>query len=868
MFKLRLFWLVLFVNAFFAFNQVYNFQYLTNQNGLPQSQAYTICFDQQQMAWIGTQGGGIAIYDGDDIQYLTKQDSLISNRVYVIKLIKDMIYIGCKGGVSVANRLGVKQNFKLEDPTVLVQDLLSYKDEIWVATNKGLYTLEGSDLKSDPKFIDENILSFFIDADDHLWLCTSKGIIQQQNPINRINKARGLRTDYITKTISYKSGWLMATYGGGLRYYNRKDKVVLLDEFETLKSTIILDLLKTENELWIATMNDGVYVYSFESNALDNFKVDNGLSNNNVRCIEKDYWGNKWIGTSGGGVSVFNNSPFLEYNKSNGLNSNYIFSVLKDSRQNLWIATQGKGVMRLNNTSTILFDEEYGFKTVKTKAIFEDSKHNIWLGTEGSGLGVVPADIEDTVYHITASNGLTSNWVKTFAEDLNNSIIYIGSSNGIYYTDGSIGTSSEVVIKKISIKGIPERINQLKWSDKHKTLYFASDKGIGAIKNGKLTFFEEGNEFRNIVDLDSVLWFGSVDRGVLRIDYKNQVVNQKSWLTQDKGLSSNNIYQLTDDYPFIWVGSEKGLTKLNTETLNMSSFGYEEGFEGVETNVNASFKDQFGDLWFGTTDGLFRYNKGNSLNSSQSLPPVFYLDDIQIFYQSIKEKPYYESYINRNKIVLPYTDNHIGFKMKAIHYTYKNRIRYRWKLNKVDQDWIPAMENNMATYSNLSPGEYTFSVIASIDNSWNAKPVTFQFKIEAPYWKTNWFKAAYISFAFILLGGIIFMLYRRGKRKNAQLLEKVEIEKSILELEQKALRLQMNPHFIFNVLNSIHNLIILNDSGKARYALAKFSKLMRQVLENSRAKLLSIDDELETISNYIQLEKLTSRGLTYMVTTP
>src|SRR5690606_30278015 len=134
------------------------------------------------------------------------------------------------------------------------------------------------------------------------------------------------------------------------------------------------------------------------------------------------------------------------------------------------------------------------------------------------------------------------------------------------------------------------------------------------------------------------------------------------------------------------------------------------------------------------------------------------------------------------------------------------------------------------------------------------------FSIDQPYYEKFWFKAMYYSAIGLVLLIIALVIYLRIRRKNKSIREKFEMEKNLVELEQKALRLQMNPHFIFNVLNSIHNLIILNDPDKARYALSKFSKLMRSVLENSREKFISVDDEVATLENYVQLEKLTSNA--------
>jgi LytS/YehU family sensor histidine kinase len=187
-------------------------------------------------------------------------------------------------------------------------------------------------------------------------------------------------------------------------------------------------------------------------------------------------------------------------------------------------------------------------------------------------------------------------------------------------------------------------------------------------------------------------------------------------------------------------------------------------------------------------------------------------------------------------------------------------LRYRWKLSEIDPDWTPATTVNIATYPNLLPGKYTFQVQASVDGNWNNQSIQLEFTIDQPFWQKFWFIFFEIVILVFILFLIIFFIIKRQKRRAKIQNEKLRLEKNLLELEQKALRLQMNPHFIFNVLNSIHNLIILNDSDKARYALSKFSKLMRQVLENSREKFISITTEVETLQNYIQLEKLTSNS--------
>lgn len=864
--------------------QNYNFEYLTIQKGLPQSQVFAICFDSNDYVWIGTQGGGVAIYNGDEYQYLTKQDSLISNRVYDIVQIKNEIWIACKGGVSVFDLQGeFVTNYRLKKTTDLAKCVTQFKNKIWVGTNLGVYTLQDSTLiyyDTNPSVKAVNIQSFYTDIDRNkrgridgveLWVNTTTGQFNLTNSLNRLNKNKGLKTNYITTSAQFKNGWLIGMYGQGVQIYDKSKGIFTPKPLTVLNNDIILNILVNQNDVWIATMNNGIYVWNTVSDELKIFNVNNGLSNNHVRTLVKDKWGNIWIGTSGGGISIFNNSPFLEYNKSNGLNSNYIYAIVKDQNKNLWVSTEGAGVVRLNDTSTVLFDEEFGFKSVKTRAIFEDSKQNIWLGTEGKGLGIyVQSDQKDTIYTFKNQNGLHNSWIKSFAENPKTKQVFIATTEGIYFTSSQPGFPQNIKFNKIENQLIPNRITQICFNA-NGTLYFSSDKGIGEIipnrsvsKNWATTLIIEGNSFRNVTVKNNVLFAGSVDKGVLKIDLKNE--NNNAWINTKNWLNSNNIYQQIWHHNELWVGTEKGLVKLTlNDSFNIISnqfFRYEDGFEGVETNINASYLDKDNHLWFGTTNGLFLYN-GAASNQDQKTPPTFRITDIQLFYESILNTQYARFFTHSNPdsvLVLPYNQNHIGFNLEAIHYSYSKQIRYRWKLKGADKKWTPPTKNTTATFGNLAPGKYEFLAQVSIDDSWGNESLTFKFEVETPFWDTLWFKLSYILGSIIITALIILVIYNRFKSKNQALRNKLEMERSLLELEQKALRLQMNPHFIFNALNSIHNLIILNDSTKARYALSKFSKLMRMVLENSRQKLISIDDEVETLENYVQLEKLTTQN--------
>ncbi len=852
--------------------QDFNFQEFSIHQGLPQSQANAILFDSKHLAWIGTQSGGLCVYDGNEARVITKNDSLISNKILSLAEIGGEIWVGQKGGVSVLSLEGdVRRNIRLADRSQEVTDIVLWKGRTYLATGGGVRSISRDGLTIAPELNLEGFIceKFFIDEKGELWVCTQRGLIQFKDQTKRLNRARGLKGDRVTCAVNFQNLRAIATYDGGLDMYDPSAGILEFPALEELDDEIVLSLFVTGNEeLWIGTMNSGVFVFSLTDRLLKRYSVQNGLTNNHVRVIASDYWENIWLGTSGGGVSIFHNSPFVRYSTAEGLNSNYIFSVTTDRQGNLWVGTEGGGVVRINDTSSVVVDEEFGFLTAKVKALFEDADGDLWFGTDGSGLGIYsPSFRQDTVIVVHENKGLSANWIRCFAQHSGNRQLYVGTSDaGIFRVDKGNRFPESVKFARLKLSGdvLPARIASLEFIDER--LWFTTEQStFGFIEKGKCKTFTIGSHvFRNATGDSRGVWLGTSDDGILRVVVDGDSIASKSWINVGNHLHSNSIYQLKLSDNFLWAGTGNGLNKLVLDSLGdvveSDHYGFEEGFEGVEANLNSIHKDALGNIWFGSIEGLYLY-QGGEVNYAQRKPPLLRMRDIQINYQSISNTEYASSYADgklKETLELPYDKNNLQFSFSAIHYTYAKNIRYRWQLSSVDSDWTPPSKITAANYSNLAPGSYTFRVVASIDDNWEIEPIELNFRIDQPYWETPGFKALYVSSGVLAFGLTVLYVLLRIRRKNKQVREKLEMERNLIDLEQKALRLQMNPHFIFNVLNSIHNLIILNDPDKARYALSKFSKLMRRVLENSREKLISIDDEKETIENYVQLEKLTS----------
>ncbi|MFM2047503.1 MAG: hypothetical protein RI955_49, partial [Bacteroidota bacterium] len=207
-------------------------------------------------------------------------------------------------------------------------------------------------------------------------------------------------------------------------------------------------------------------------------------------------------------------------------------------------------------------------------------------------------------------------------------------------------------------------------------------------------------------------------------------------------------------------------------------------------------------------------------------------------------------------IELPYNKNHLTFDFTGINFSNPDAVKYKWKLEGFDNDWSPPSNQRTVTYSNIPSGNFIFKVIScNEDDVWNKNSAIVTIIIHKPIWSQWWF----IVSALLLLMGLVWWIFKQRelgiKRKANEAQQKILMEKELIELEHKALRLQMNPHFIFNALNSIQSQIGTDNEQNARYYLAKFSKLMRQILDNSRNSLITLKEEIEMLENYLLIEK-------------
>lgn len=229
-----------------------------------------------------------------------------------------------------------------------------------------------------------------------------------------------------------------------------------------------------------------------------------------------------------------------------------------------------------------------------------------------------------------------------------------------------------------------------------------------------------------------------------------------------------------------------------------------------------------------------------------------YLSEVRIFNDPVKTSRLPE-YLH--SLTLPHDRNFITLTFAATEFQNPEKLEFRYRLDDVDKLWTyTGYLNRTITYQNLKPGNYIFRVaVKKEDGSWGQSNVHFHISVLPAWWQETWFTVVCIVSA-VGLAWLLIQWRMKTIRKEEK--EKIMHEKELLELEAKALRAQMNPHFIFNCMNSIKSLIQRGDRETAITYLTTFSKLIRTIFQNSDKREITLYDEIDTCRLYVQLESL------------
>lgn len=869
-----LLYLFLFPSINFGFSQLASFRNFSVEHGLGQSQVYCSLQDHKGYLWFGTRGGGLSRFDGQNFESFTDKQGLINNYIYSLHQGRDkVLWVGTNDGLSKYNGKEFRtiKVPRFENHFAVFNVAEDSFGHIWLATNHGIFTVYGDSIRSLNNTLgigERTVNAIFFDKSGELWFGTGNGLFSAKrkdgigswNVTDHGKRSRVMKNAITCITEDQQGAIWIGTYGDGVYVHNRKDYFRIDLKRELYKQTVF-DILIDENQtVWLATLNLGLVQVDRKTKEFTMYSERNGLGNNHVRSVIKDTWGDLWIGTSGGGVSQFAGKLFTHYSTSSGLGGNFIYSIFRDHSGKLWFGTAQNGVSVLDGGNFSQHNLQNGFEAVKVKAIAEDHDGLMYFGTEGQGIGMLSAGgfswIDPTRKY----------YVRQMVCDTKNRLWAATSGSGLICI-----TDQGKTVKLLTVREgvIHMRLTSVYVDSRGLVWYGSESAGLACYdpETGKSRVLTKMNglssdAIRSITeDEKGRIWVGTAGSGIncVSVGTKLKVIKK---ISIQEGLHSSNVYLMVFDLRGnLILGSESGLDVIdlneNLEVKSIRHYGKSDGFLGVETCQNSVWKDKDGKIWFGTINGASCYNRSNlQLNKTA---PILSVLDVQLFYESLSKKGFANKILPWNSyrpFDLDYDQNHLSFIFKGINLKNPEGVEYSWKMSGFEHRWSPWTKDQRITYSNMSPGKYVFLLRSRNEDGFiNPTPERIEFTIAAPFWKTTWFILIEILVGVLILLAIVQFLTKRVRTKAKAAQKEAEFARNLLELEQKALRLQMNPHFIFNALNSIQGLIGTENETKARYYLAKFSRLMRQILDNSRNATISLEEEISTLENYLLIEQ-------------
>ncbi len=871
------------------------FETINQNNGLSNNSVNALYKDADGFLWIGTEDG-LNKYDGTKFKvyrhFESDSTSLVGNQVMKIRAStngKLWISSHCWGlsELSVYSGKGTQHKENPNDKNKLVSNcdidvLQDNVGNIWVKNSVALSLYHPKTKTFSTEFRvpnDTSIIHRMIYHKGILWLATLSGNIgyniktKQLLPTPLLFNNDAASTEilsFINDDIILSVGWERGLYVNDTK---QKRSIHFFEKLNVGDAKMIT--INQKKQLWVST-NNGLYVADYPNDLMS--------------LTDKSF-----------------THYFANNNDVNAISSNYLGQILQDDKGIVWIAT-ANGVCKFN-PSHLLFQPQYLTSKTVDKKFFNYYPNNVFINTNSlgktfywlsnwHGAGLLKVDTNfNVIKRIEFKHYENNFFVQHYSQNVSNVFQFAKDTLALATWDG-LWLYDELNDKLIK---------QFQFNDKdtsqpkHSRIDYGLKDNEGNIWVGTYSqnlrklnavthnwqVFEQGEEStktknnRNdflFIDSKKRLWLSDVSyyELITKEFIKLKMEGNTSSITEDKkgniwlatengiakyieptkdfkfynssnGLLANHIYNLLiDDDNNLWATSAYGLICINDDKNLIRNFTTVDGLESNALSCVLS-KLPNGNLLISLDNLEPRhftvFNPKTLLQQSIDLP--FHFTAVQIFN---KEKRVETNLDSIKELHFGYKENLFSIHFKALEFGNAVNIRYRYKLINVSNEWIDIGKQDNITFTNLGYGSYTLLVEAtSAAGIWMNKTLRMDLIIHPPFWRTNWFYALMI----LCVGIVIFILV---KRRIKTIQTKAVLQQQLTDLEIKALRSQMNPHFIFNCLSSIQATIMQGENERATDYVDKFSLLLRTVLNQSERPNITLQEEIDYLTTYLELE--------------
>lgn len=813
--------------------------------GLPSSECYWVMQDSRKFLWIATDAG-VVKYDGYQFTTYDTRKGLPDNTVFKIH----------------------------ED----------YKSRIWFSSFNGqmayydylsdsIYTIPAN--ASLIKQTSFTITDFYFDKYDTLWVSIyEKGLVKIYPPNYDILSVTAFTNNtYYIKTDA-ENNFLYGFYLKDKPPFLTYDIVTIRNGQEMFHVTLTKTLKGVKSVLSAIPTGTNSFLFSFYSSAYHITQMPgSGFASVSLKVppiigLYKDKAGCIWVNTRNGTFRY--RDGYLQQPLDTFLIGQTVSSVMQDTDEGYWFTTTDKGLFYSPSLKYKYYNTYNGLTNDKINSIAIANNRVFICGNDGK------LNILDLKTQRISSN---KNGEYNHVSQMGDKILLEGLNYVLY--DPATGKSQPVEGKNIKLNAaIKKMVNytsdsllsfngklilsihkqtaqmQLRHQLPHRIfsicyfknkIYVGTQAGLYVIEGGVIKPATENHSLLNIRIEDlcivgDTLAIATRGKGVF-LYHQEKIIEA---IDETKNLIGNTVRCLVaENRTKLWVGTNKGISCIQFDKDKTFRCRSIDSYSGLLSNeINQLILHQ-GCLYMASNSGLGIIKQSDI--TFQERPVSVYLESLQVngkaFFLSDTSEP----------LQLKPDENFITFSFKGQFLRKAKAISYKYRLEGLDTTWCYT-KNTFVSYTTLPARKYRFVLYALTTNGiLSEQPITLSFEIEKPFWKKLWFRILVIGV--IVIGAYTFYT-QRLKRVKQQEAEKTRLNKLVAESELKALRAQMNPHFIFNAINSIQSFILQNNTEEAHKYLTKFARLIRLVLENSKYELVPLKREMDALELYIELEVL------------
>jgi hypothetical protein len=818
---------------------IQNFQ---TSDGLAHNSCWAIAEDRLHNLWFGSYGGGLTFYDGKQFQIINTTNGLVNDKIRTLFVHGKYLYVGTQYGFSVVDVASRK---------------VVYSDKI--KGEKGMFQVMN--------FYIQKGKVFFATFDDGIWSIdlSKKQMLLENHTIPHIFSIHQTKSNLYFSHIDINNG-----YFNQMSIYNSRSK--LLNRFRS--ETIIWDYVEDKRGSLYAAGNGVNYsnggLYQLTPNKLREITTSIGIPSYAVWSL--DYDDRKdllYVGTLDKGLYVIDLKRQIDYYSPSFFNKEKL-EVVKMERLNSTLLVLSSDELLLLKDNQIegsikkktFFDYLHQYKLAKGHQLNPDL-YDFFKKTSYKDFELKDVKVMQSKVWVNSTLGLFKLSHKGELLDyypfpiqefyfINKDKLIYQERYGNFWEVNNL--SKDFVFKefKHSHKNDPrdgvQIINLLQ-----KQFILSAFSGLYSYQNGQFFSYAANglwNEKELVcgtVDSSNNLIVATSVGDVYVLDVSNgfrvkEKIPAKKWT--GKSISFLHSYK-----KYLIIGNEKGIIIYKNGQVRLID---EE--QGLSNKIITSSQLNGDKLHIGTTQGFYILNLNTFINTP-FLVTDLKLTDVEVNYQPISKKQFKWFSYNFKIVELPYDQNTISIKFEPKHALYPGKLSYRYQLKGIENakwsNWNQSKEINL-TY--LPSGEYIVQVEVK-DFNFGTVSLTHLLNIivQPPFWKTWWF----IIISLFLIGLISVAIIKiRIARITRQEKDRGIVQKRLVETKMEALQSQMNPHFIFNAMNSIQNYILDNNVNKALMYMGEFSKLIRQTLNNSSKIRINLEDEINYLQLYTTLENL------------